>query len=113
MVGDRQIIMHVDDREGGRGNRLESLCGYFRRAKIPFRTQNLPVADYIFVLREPGDTAEQGLVLPLLIERKTADDVGTSMKDGRMTTQKQKLRDGLTLLTGLVVRCALTTVLFF
>jgi hypothetical protein len=68
-LGDRQIVMLVDQREGAGGRGLSELCKFFKRENILFQTHTLPVADYVFLLCEKDEPdVGQGMLLPLLIE---------------------------------------------
>jgi hypothetical protein len=101
-VGDRQIVLLVDQREGAGGRGLATLCAELKRAGITHETHTLPTADYLFVLREKGDTSiDNGMVLPLMVERKTTTDLAESIRDNRMATQSQKMRAAEHALTGI------------
>ena len=57
--------------------------------------RHLKIADYMFLVRGPGifPTAPgpRDRVAPVLIERKTMDDVAASIHDGRWEAQKRVL----------------------
>jgi len=55
---------------------------------VPCRKDGLGVADYWFVAKNKG----QSLVLPILIERKSANDLSASLKDGRFADQKYRMK---------------------
>ena len=88
MAGERHVVLLlVDEREGGGSHRAESfgsLMSALERADVRFETRWLPPgsADYLFVLAsrpaEGGPSAERAL--PLIVERKSAGDVPSSLK---------------------------------
>ena len=103
MAGERHVVLLlVDEREGGGSHRAESfgsLMSALERADVRFETRWLPPgsADYLFVLAsrpaEGGPSAERALpgsrvqgpgsterALPLIVERKSAGDVPSSLK---------------------------------
>lgn len=59
---------------------------------VPYVVRELKIADYIFFV---GDK-----LAPILIERKTAEDVASSIHDGRWESQQRKMRKAQYVLGG-------------
>jgi len=64
------------------------------------KTRKLPVGDFLWVLLPPGvnpdtvrDMPEQELVLPMLVERKTWDDLWSSLKSTRFVNQVHRMKN--------------------
>ncbi|KAI8512499.1 hypothetical protein Bbelb_091380 [Branchiostoma belcheri] len=82
------IVLLVDVREwGGDRVKLGELHRYLCRLGVRHRTASLQCGDYSWVWKCAG--VEH--VLPVLVERKRADDLAWSLKDGRYFTQKEKM----------------------
>lgn len=54
-----------------------------------YRTQALQVGDYMWVWRDTRNGPEY--VMPIVVERKRADDLAGSMLDGRQVTQGSQM----------------------
>lgn len=63
-------------------NRERDLIDLF--ASLPHKTENLPLGDIVFRMSDKD---------VLLIERKTADDLSASIKDGRYLEQKARIKE--------------------
>jgi len=86
------ICLAVDFREGGGGDKfhkgLHKMCNKLDMRKIPYCVNTLKIGDYCFFF---GDK-----LCPILIERKTVEDVAKSIDigDGRWVTQKERMYHG-------------------
>jgi ERCC4-type nuclease len=79
----KSVTMCVDHREGGGGSRsLHKLCDYLDEGNVPYVVRELKVADYMFFVHDK--------IAPVLIERKSAEDVAGSLADGRWERQQVK-----------------------
>jgi len=86
------ICLAVDLREGGGGNKyrrvLHEMCNKLDMQKIPYFVNTLKIGDYCFF---SGDK-----LCPILVERKSVEDVAKSIDqdDGRWTKQKHRMYHG-------------------
>ncbi|XP_078667926.1 uncharacterized protein LOC144909692 [Branchiostoma floridae x Branchiostoma belcheri] len=86
--GSDGIVLLVDVREwGGDRVKLGELHRYLCRLGVRHRTAALQCGDYSWVWKCAGEEH----VLPVLVERKRADDLAWSLKDGRYFSQKDKM----------------------
>lgn len=87
------VTMSMDFREGGGGGRsLHKMCDQLDIRGVPYVVRELKIADYIFFVGEK--------LAPVLIERKTADDVAGSLHDGRWERQQRSMRKAQYVLGG-------------
>lgn len=78
------IVMGMDLREGGGGSKvLHQMCNRLDSTKLPYFVTSLAIGDYIFF--------NQGKLVPVLIERKSIQDVAQSIYDGRWHNQKRRM----------------------
>lgn len=96
-----KVILGIDIRE--RTN-LDQASEFFTRNGVPFEALTVPVSDYIFFFRESGRRSNSSsgnnennnnddlFVIPLLIERKAADDLEHSLIDKRYEIQRWFMR---------------------
>lgn len=56
------------------------------KAKVQFEVRSLKVGDFAWIAKCRLTNKE--LVLPFIVERKTLEDLGSSIKDGRYHEQK-------------------------
>jgi hypothetical protein len=78
------IIMGMDLREGGGGtNILHRMCNKLDWTNLPYFVTSLAIGDYIFL--------HQDKLVPVLIERKSVQDVAQSIYDGRWHRQKRRM----------------------
>jgi len=85
----RGICLLVDHREGGGASKkLHSLCHGLDMRKVPYIVTKLDIGDYAFV-----STDTQKLI-PIIIERKSIQDVAQSIWDGRWNSQKIRMYQG-------------------
>lgn len=63
------------------------------KAKILFEVRSLKVGDFAWIARCKLTNKE--LVLPYIVERKTLEDLSSSIKDGRYHEQKVKINFSL------------------
>ncbi|XP_067657194.1 uncharacterized protein [Haliotis asinina] len=87
-TGSDGIILEVDTQEMG-GDRvgLGEHCKRLEDAGVRYRSCRLPCGDYRWVWRCDGGE----MMIPLLMERKRADDIANSLKDGRFWRQVTKM----------------------
>ena len=95
------VLLLVDEREGGGAqHHLSEIASALRRHGCRFETRVLPqgLGDYQFVIADGGVGGATGAgvarerVVPRIIERKSAPDVGASLKDGRWAKQQAAMR---------------------
>lgn len=83
------IVLVVDNREGGgTTKKLHTMCQGFDMRKVPYIVTKLEIGDYAVV------DIITGKLLPILIERKSIQDVAQSIWDGRWTSQKRRMYHG-------------------
>ena len=83
------ICLAVDFREGGlQKSVLQKMCKGLDMSKVPFFVGALDIGDYAFFC------AATGKLCPVLIERKSIQDVAHSIGDGRWVNQKQRMYHG-------------------
>ncbi|KAK3723803.1 hypothetical protein QZH41_019476 [Actinostola sp. cb2023] len=86
--GNDGIIMLVDNHElGGDRMRLGELSRRLKDWNVQHKTTHLPCGDYLWLWRQKG----KEITLPVLVERKRADDLAESIKDGRFCSQKDRM----------------------
>ena len=83
------ICLAVDFREGGlQKSVLQNMCQGLDKSKVPYFVGALDIGDYAFFCTKTGK------LCPVLIERKTIQDVAHSISDGRWTSQKHRMYHG-------------------
>ncbi|XP_070207076.1 uro-adherence factor A-like isoform X2 [Littorina saxatilis] len=97
-VGNQRLVLVVDEHERDLP-RLHSLA---RTAGVKVIVRKLPVADYVWVLTPQSDPAggvsyegdhpEQEIMLPVLVERKSWNDLHDTMRFGRWDQQIRKMK---------------------
>ncbi|KAL3822257.1 hypothetical protein ACHAXA_005890 [Cyclostephanos tholiformis] len=91
------VTMSMDFREGGGGGKsLHKMCDQLDTRGVPYVVRELKIADYLFFAG--------GKLAPILIERKTAEDVANSLYDGRWERQQRSMRKAQYVLGGGVER---------
>ena len=79
------VTMSMDFREGGGGTRgLHKMCDLLDEHCVPYVVRELKISDYVFFV--------DNKLAPILIERKSAEDVAGSIADGRWERQKRNMR---------------------
>ncbi|KAL3768086.1 hypothetical protein ACHAW5_009143 [Stephanodiscus triporus] len=87
------VTMSMDFREGGGGGKsLHKMCDQLDVRGVPYVVRELKIADYLFFV--------EGKMAPILIERKTAEDVANSLHDGRWERQQRSMRKAQYVLGG-------------
>lgn len=77
----KSVTLCVDHREGGGGSKsLHTLCEHLDELQVPYIVSELKIADYVFFVNNK--------LAPVLIERKSAEDVAGSLSDGRWERQQ-------------------------
>ena len=83
------ICLAVDFREGGHQKSvLQNMCQGLDKSKVPYFVGALDIGDYAFFCTKTGK------LCPVLIERKTIQDVAHSIADGRWASQKHRMYHG-------------------
>jgi hypothetical protein len=81
------ICLGVDRQEGGGGhNKLHTMCGTLDMVKLPYFVGTLKIGDYCFF------TGNR--LCPILVERKSIQDLAMSIYDGRWHNQKHRMYHG-------------------
>ena len=88
------IFLAVDNREGGGPKRqLHPMCNKLDTLRIPYFVRSLDIGDYCFFTNDNNNhNADQ--LLPVLVERKSIEDVAASIFDKRWIKQKQRMYHG-------------------
>jgi len=87
------VTMSMDFREGGGGSRsLHGMCDLLDDHRLPYVVRDLKISDYVFFVGNK--------LAPILIERKTAEDVAASLADGRWRRQQHSMRKAQYVLGG-------------
>ena len=85
------ICLAVDFREGGGGSSsrrtLHEMCNVLDMKKIPYFVATLRIGDYSFFSKD-------NKLCPILVERKSVQDVAQSIHDGRWESQKRNMYHG-------------------
>ena len=83
------VCLAVDRREGGGETmRLHSMCNKLDTLKIPYLVCTLNIGDYCFF------DSKNNKLLPILVERKSIQDIAASIYDGRWSSQKRRMFQG-------------------
>jgi len=86
------VTLSMDFREGGGAKTLHDMCNFLNQHQIPYVVRNLKISDYVFFV---GNN-----LAPLLIERKSVEDVASSLSDGRWERQQRNMRKAQYVLGG-------------
>ncbi|XP_062571331.1 uncharacterized protein LOC134233385 [Saccostrea cucullata] len=87
-TGQDGVVMLVDTSElGGEQGNLIQLGEMLDNAGMIYRTRRLKSGDYCWRWRHQGEER----ALPCLVERKRADDLARTLKEGRFWSQVQKM----------------------
>jgi len=79
------VTMVMDYREGGGNSKgLHKMCDLLDEYRVPFAVRELKISDYVFFVGNK--------LAPILIERKSVDDVANSLADGRWERQQRSMR---------------------
>ncbi|CAC5425947.1 unnamed protein product [Mytilus coruscus] len=102
--GSDGVVLLVDISEMG-GDRvgLGDLCRMIEDVNIKYKTRKLPVGDYSWVWNCDGTER----ILPFLVERKRADDIARTLKEGRFWTQVTKMVEWKQQFTAQGLQCQL------
>jgi len=88
------ICLGVDMREGGGGAKtLHQMCNTLEMMKCPYFVGSLSIGDYVFFTSKGRGRSggRMDYLCPILVERKSIQDVAMSIHDGRWTSQKQRM----------------------
>jgi len=87
------VTICVDMREGGGTSKgLHSMCDLLDGHRVPYVVREIKVADYLFFVNNK--------LAPVMVERKSVDDVANSLADGRWQRQQRNMRIAQYLLGG-------------
>nr|VZI31542.1 unnamed protein product [Spirometra erinaceieuropaei] len=95
--GAYELVLLVDIRENFGLNKMkEMLRSDLSSVSIGCEVRSLPVGDFVWVARPLSDmnalTPFKEVVLGIVIERKRADDLASSIVDGRFLEQKSRMQ---------------------
>ena len=88
------IILIIDLREKGANNEIikdEILNLINDKNNIKIEERNLSIGDFIWIYKDTKDNEEY--IIDYLIERKTLNDLASSIMDGRYTEQKYRMKN--------------------
>lgn len=90
--GSFSIVLLVDTQEtAGKSKRsLDATIQQLTERSINFEVRRLSVGDFLWICR---DKDNREVLLPYIVERKRMDDLAGSIKDGRFSEQKFRLKD--------------------
>ena len=89
----KNICIGVDLREGGGGHSaLHEMCNTLDSKQVPFFVATLKIGDYLFFTR--GASGNLDYLCPILVERKSIEDIALSIHDGRWEYQKRRMYIG-------------------
>ncbi|CAJ1953918.1 unnamed protein product [Cylindrotheca closterium] len=81
------LVLCMDFREGGGATRvLHQMCNDLDSIQLPYFVASLSIGDYVFFHKDK--------LLPVLIERKSIEDLAQSIYDGRWQSQKKRMYQG-------------------
>ncbi|KAL5112219.1 Crossover junction endonuclease MUS81 [Taenia crassiceps] len=84
------IILLIDVRETFGMSKVKDVM---RTQAVKWEARSLPVGDFVWIARNFGDPTKcEEIVLGLVIERKRADDLASSIVDGRFMEQKGRMQ---------------------
>ncbi|CAD5209828.1 unnamed protein product [Bursaphelenchus xylophilus] len=86
-----QVLLVVDNRENRNDGRSKGLCDHLQRKNVQYDLRPLSVGDFLWTL-SVGSGHENEMVLDFIVERKTWDDLKTSIRQSRYHEQKQRLK---------------------
>ena len=96
--GTFKVVVIIDTREvaGSKKNRIE-IVDRLQAAGVDVERKMLPLGDMIWVARRIGpdgrETGQDDIVLDAIVERKRLDDLCGSIRDGRYTGQKIRMKN--------------------
>jgi ERCC4-type nuclease len=92
------VCLGVDRREGGGGAKvLHQMCQKLDMKKVPYFVGTLSIGDYVFFATKDGGKTTGGpmdYLCPIIVERKSVQDVAMSIHDGRWNSQKRRMYQG-------------------
>ncbi|CAG9533362.1 unnamed protein product [Cercopithifilaria johnstoni] len=83
-----QIILIIDNRESANTRKFQQMCNLFQKKGIFYEMRSLSVGDYLWIMRMCDGTE---MVLDTIVERKTLDDLRSSIVQRRYEEQKRRL----------------------
>ncbi|KAG1459667.1 hypothetical protein G6F55_004625 [Rhizopus delemar] len=91
--GEYEIMLILDSREIQMKNNRSYIQNRLSSKGINLSTRSLDLGDVIWIARKKGSTRQSDeLFLDYVVERKRLDDLVYSIKDGRFTEQKTRLK---------------------
>ena len=89
------ICLGVDSREGGgQSKTLHQMCNKLEMMKCPYFVGTFTIGDYVFFTTKKGSLDQMNHLCPILVERKSIQDVAQSIHDGRWRNQKNRMYAG-------------------
>ena len=89
------ICLCVDIHEfGGGANKIHEMCNKLDTYKVPFFVGSLSIGDYAFFCSKTENSDDINYLCPMLIERKSIEDIALSIHDGRWKKQKHRMYIG-------------------
>jgi ERCC4-type nuclease len=92
------VCLGVDRNEGGGGAKmLHQMCQKLDMKKVPYFVGTLQIGDYVFFSTKDGGKTTGGpmdYLCPIIVERKSVQDVAMSIHDGRWSSQKRRMYQG-------------------
>eukprot|EP00546_Thalassionema_frauenfeldii_P010324 CAMPEP_0178910248 /NCGR_PEP_ID=MMETSP0786-20121207/8991_1 /TAXON_ID=186022 /ORGANISM="Thalassionema frauenfeldii, Strain CCMP 1798" /LENGTH=723 /DNA_ID=CAMNT_0020582477 /DNA_START=293 /DNA_END=2460 /DNA_ORIENTATION=+ len=103
-----KICIGVDRQEGGGGSHvLHEMCNKLDACRVPYFVGTLAIGDYVFFTSKKPDNNDDNnddddardhrlnyYLCPILVERKSIQDVAMSIYDGRWKSQKARMYRG-------------------
>uniref|UniRef100_A0AC35GUU2 Crossover junction endonuclease MUS81 n=1 Tax=Panagrolaimus sp. PS1159 TaxID=55785 RepID=A0AC35GUU2_9BILA len=86
-----ELILIVDGRElgGGKSKSKKNICDHLDKMGVKYDTRPLSVGDYLWLIRLPNG---EEITLDYVVERKTWDDLKSSIRHSRYHEQKLRLK---------------------
>lgn len=92
------VCLGVDLREGGGGVKvLHQMCQKLDMKRVPYFVGTLQIGDYVFFTTKDGGKTPRAAMdhlCPIIVERKSVQDVAMSIYDGRWNSQKRRMYQG-------------------
>ncbi|KAI8915606.1 restriction endonuclease type II-like protein [Gorgonomyces haynaldii] len=91
--GSFEIVLVLDSREVKNQRQRSYFQTEFEKIGIKTMTKALALGDFVWIARPKDASKKLELVLDVLVERKSGDDLDMSIKDGRYKEQKNRLHN--------------------
>lgn len=92
MPGTFTIVLLIDTQEtnGKYKKYLDETRNHLNMMRVKYDVRRLSIGDFLWIARDFNTNKE--LVLPYIVERKRMDDLASSIRDGRFSEQKHRLK---------------------